>query len=851
MIMKHSYRLNLLMTACVFSAATYAACPNAPSDLTLRFNVESGKIVGKVTAPTTSDWTGEYAPLEYLSSIIVERAVEPEDYFSETEFSEAVTFTNPTPGAVLEFVDPYEVEPGIRYVYRAMAIIDDEISNEYACRKTVFAGILPGDVRNLKGQTAKGVSPVTLTFEIPDVDIFDDPLPVPVTGICIKRNENFGEIETLALITDIQDSSAAMTYVDESAETGHEYFYYISARTQYGEGDASTIKVKVDKDIPGQIKSVNAELVGESVVITWDAPQSGESNGYMDPEETFYTIQRIINGGENVVLASEYKGTSFTDDRSELTEEICYTYRVTPGNAQGMNTYTQIRDVIAGPPSAYPYAEDFNGGLDWSKTPEHNWQSGSNMGQSNWGAQTYGYYGPNYSSVSGANPEVTSDGFAWAQYTPYTDAELKEWYTTGRISMKEAKTPVLSFYAIGLPVETTTTLAVEVLDPSGKATVLETIPVMAENYGWVLHTHDLNDWKGCDWIKLRFVSEPGEIPAPAGFDLVSVSDEQPSSIAQFIQNGVLYYVSDAEKSEVTVAGYPGDDVNAVIPEKVSYKDKEYTVVEIADMAFYNMPSLASVEIPSSVRRIGSMAFWGAQDLKSITIPEGVKTMGEGVFLYCDYLESVELPETLESMDVAVFSFCRSLKSITLPSSLTEIPRNAFAFCVSLEEALLPETLTTIGSQAFSCAMALKEAEIPSNVTYIGSLAFEETSLRSVTIPAGITDLFSGTFQNCASLADVTFCSQVPPTVSSSAFSGIAQPCTGHCPAGTEDAYSNTPGLENIDFQTSGIQTIDPTIGQVESLYDMTGKAVDAASYRGPAILIIREGNQVRASKVVR
>ncbi len=849
--MRHFYRFFTGLMAVLLCSSAYAACPNAPSGLSLRFNAATGTISGVVTAPTTADYTGDYAPLEYLTSVVVERAIEPEDYFQQPDYSISAIFENPAPGEVLEFTDCLDVEPGTRYVYKATATVDGESSSDYACRKTMFAGILPDDIRNLSGSSDKGKSPVTLSFELPSVDIFEDPLDVAITAVTIKRNENFGEIETIATVTEGLEKGKVITYVDETAETGHEYFYFISAATIYGNGSDATIKVKVDLDVPGEIEEVKAELVGESVVLTWTAPGKGASNGYIDPEQTVYKIQRIIDGGENVELATDYKGTSFTDDRSELTEETRYTYRVTPSNEQGANTYTQIRDVIAGPPAAYPYFEDFNGGVTWNKAPEHNWQAGADKSRSTWGVSTYGYYGPNYSSVSGANPEVTSDGYAWTQYTPYTDADLREWYMTGRISMKEAQTPSLSFYVIGLPVESTTTLDAEIIDANGKTTLLETIPIQAEEYGWVMHSYDLSDWSGCDWIRLRFTSAPGEKPAPAGFDMVKISDEPIGQITQFVADGVLYFVKDAAASEVSVVGYPGDDVNAVIPEKVSYKDVEYTVTEIADQAFYNMPSLASVKIPSTVRRIGSMAFWGAKELTSIVIPEGVTSMGEGVFLYCDYLETVELPSTLESMDVAVFSYCRSLREISIPASMTEIPRNAFSFCVSLESVDLPETLTSIGSQAFSCAMALKNVSIPESVTYIGSLAFEETSLESVTIPAGVKELYSYTFKDCSALCDVTFLSDVPPTVAESAFLGIANPCIGHCPAGTENLYQNTPGLENIIFGVSAIDTIGATSERNESFYDLTGQPVDPSNYKGTLIRISRNGSDVKVTKIIR
>ena len=161
-------------------------------------------------------------------------------------------------------------------------------------------------------------------------------------------------------------------------------------------------------------------------------------------------------------------------------------------------------------------------------------------------------------------------------------------------------------------------------------------------------------------------------------------------------------------------------------------------------------------------------------------------------------------------------------------------------------------MTKIGYQAFCEALSLKNVEIPAGVNYIGAFAFENTAIEKVTIPAGVTDILNATFSGCASLADVTFISEAPPTVDKSAFEGIAQPCTGHCPEDTEELYQSTPGLEGITFKkASGISTPEIDANESVMLYDMSGRRVAPASYYGPAISIrTKDGHRI-CRKVMR
>ena len=66
---------------------------------------------------------------------------------------------------------------------------------------------------------------------------------------------------------------------------------------------------------------------------------------------------------------------------------------------------------------------------------------------------------------------------------------------------------------------------------------------------------------------------------------------------------------------------------------LSSKTIPASVVEIADAAFYNCHSIASVSFAEdgALRKIGSWAFHNNYALKSLEIPEGVEEIGDATF----------------------------------------------------------------------------------------------------------------------------------------------------------------------------------------------------------------------------
>ena len=259
-----------------------------------------------------------------------------------------------------------------------------------------------------------------------------------------------------------------------------------------------------------------------------------------------------------------------------------------------------------------------------------------------------------------------------------------------------------------------------------------------------------------------------------------------ASAYHFMVDGIAYDItSDSESVSVTytTSAYPTASKhssysgNIVIPSKVTYSGKTYTVKVIDFDAFCWCDGLTSVTIPNSVTSIGQSAFESCSGLTSVTIPNSVTSIDDYAFSKCSGLSKVNI-ESIESWCSINFSSITShpffssenghlfmngteVTSLTIPQSISKLNSFVFYGCSGLTSVTIPNSLTSIGAYAFYRCDGLTSVTIPNSVTSIGGYAFSNCSgLTSVTIPNSVTSIGEGAFRNCSSLASVN----IPKTV---------------------------------------------------------------------------------------
>lgn len=302
-----------------------------------------------------------------------------------------------------------------------------------------------------------------------------------------------------------------------------------------------------------------------------------------------------------------------------------------------------------------------------------------------------------------------------------------------------------------------------------------------------------------------------------------------TSAHDFEVDGIYYNITSSSDFTVSVTfkgnwyhsysdEYSGE---VVIPEKVTYNSKEYSVTSIGDYVFEGCSGLTSVTIPNSVTSIGYEAFYYCSGLTSVTIPNSVTSIGGYAFHSCSGLTEIKVEsgnskyDSRENCNALVETESNTLifgcKNTTIPNSVTSIGKSAFYGCSGLISVTIPNSVTSIGEWAFYGCPGLTSVAIPNSVTSIGEWAFYGClGLTSVTIPNSITSIESGTFSDCSGLTSVTIPNSVT-SIGDCAFegcSGLVRVTIGNSVKNIgEETFKGCSALTNLTIPKS-VTSID-------------------------------------------
>lgn len=198
---------------------------------------------------------------------------------------------------------------------------------------------------------------------------------------------------------------------------------------------------------------------------------------------------------------------------------------------------------------------------------------------------------------------------------------------------------------------------------------------------------------------------------------------------------------------------------------------------------------------SKLKSIGAMAF-SYTAVNELAIPDSVTGIASMGFMMMPAVTKIVLPKGITEIKQALFSTCQMLSSISIPAGVTKIGENAFSGCRNLAQVDIEKdsdkkcTLKTIGNSAFINCLGLKSINIPASVTEIGEKAF----------------------RNCRNLVSLSFEQESTlQTIGNSAFSGCSKLTDILIPSSVttlgESAFSGCSGLYNVFFLGNGIKEI--------------------------------------------
>ena len=158
----------------------------------------------------------------------------------------------------------------------------------------------------------------------------------------------------------------------------------------------------------------------------------------------------------------------------------------------------------------------------------------------------------------------------------------------------------------------------------------------------------------------------------------------------------------------------------------------YPIIGLWFAAFENLSDITSVTIPRGYIKIGYKVFSSCENLKTLRISNTVAEISKGCFYECD-IENIEIAEgNVEYKSEGNCIIRKSDNALIAGSKYSVIP----AYVESIEE------------QAF-WRSAIETVSIPNGVKKLDRNAFNVCrNLRSVEIPASLTDIHVESFYDC-------------------------------------------------------------------------------------------------------
>ena len=357
----------------------------------------------------------------------------------------------------------------------------------------------------------------------------------------------------------------------------------------------------------------------------------------------------------------------------------------------------------------------------------------------------------------------------------------------------------------------------------------------------------------------------------------------------------IEYALDHSKKEATVLGCAASLTKLDMPGTINANNTDYTVVAVAEQAFYGNSKLTSASLPKTLKVLGKDAFrnvrnlnelkiedlaawcnvwmangnanpiynvfnsiqskWGkvyfngTQVSTSLEIPASVNRIGRSFYGF-KTLTSVTLPTGLKVLGDQSFANCINLPTVEIPSTVDSIG-SAFWGCEKINNIVIPNGVVTLGASTFYGCKALTDVKLNKGLKTIGSMTFTScTALTEIELPTTLTDIAGTAFMSSKNITSVKCKAVVPPTTTDNAFADFAATATLYVLEESIPAYKAALGWKNF----SSIKKLDKSVNGIDAdndapayYYDLNGFRVEQENLT-PGIYVKVQGS--KTTKVV-
>lgn len=392
------------------------------------------------------------------------------------------------------------------YYFAVKACSDADMSTLYVddVRISVTPADAPDKPRNLNvWPGAQGALSAKVKFSAPSVNVAGNTLES--IDYCVVERDG----QEIARVTDITPGQSVIVN-DDSGVSQDTHIYKVYAVSSGLVGDYATASKYIGLDSPGPVRNLRASEDLDNpgtVVLTWDAPDTGQHGGYVNPDELVYVVS--VGYDDNEYSTTEKR---FEDHLDISSGQAYQGYSVYAVNSAGSGRYVWKTVVgLAGPAYDAPVYESLSG-VRMNITPWLPDIINGEIGQAYWTPCDGSYL------ESGAQD---ADGGVFSFNARMLGAASR--LSSPKVDISKLESPQVSYwvYLTGK----SDRLDVQLSADHGEWQTLRSIALNSDTKGWHRFTEDLSDYRGSQFVRVSFAGYSVEtLEQITAFDNVAITE---------------------------------------------------------------------------------------------------------------------------------------------------------------------------------------------------------------------------------------------------------------------------------------------------------------------------------------